>query len=188
MPRIELTLRIAAPIERCFDLARSIELHARSTRATGERAVAGKTTGLLELNEEVTWRARHFGVWQTLTSRITAFDRPTYFRDSMVRGAFQRFDHDHFFEDHGGVTLMRDVFDYAAPLGILGALAERSFLTRYMRRFLEVRNLEIRAVAESETATRLFLPRSEPLGETSVGTEAAAPAPDRSGPRERRLP
>lgn len=96
--RIELTTCVAASPERCFDLARSVDLHTRSTSATGERAVGGVTTGLLGLGQEVTWRARHFGVRQELTSRITAYDRPRHFRDSMVRGAFRRFDHDHFFE------------------------------------------------------------------------------------------
>src|SRR5262245_31855607 len=98
MPTIELITIIAAPVERTFDLSRSIDLHTESTSATGERAVGGATSGLTGPGQEVTWRARHFGVWQSLTSRIVAFDRPAHFRDSMVRGAFRRFDHDHFFE------------------------------------------------------------------------------------------
>lgn len=119
--------------------------------------MGGRTTGLLGLGEEVTWRARHFGVWQTLTSRITAYERPAYFRDSMVRGAFARLDHDHHFTEDGGDTVMRDVFEFAAPLGVLGRVAERAVLTRYLRRLLEVRNREIKAVAESE-AWRRFVP------------------------------
>lgn len=71
MPVIELATSIAAPIERVFDLARSIELHTNSTLSTGERAVAGVTSGLIGQDEEVTWRARHFGVWQSLTVRVT---------------------------------------------------------------------------------------------------------------------
>lgn len=87
MPVIKLTTEIQAPLERAFDLARSVELHIASTAHTGERAVAGVTSGLMALGQEVTWRARHFGTWQHLTSRITAFVRPFHFRDSMVRGA-----------------------------------------------------------------------------------------------------
>lgn len=150
MARIELSIRVSAPPERCFDLARSVELHTQSTAATGERAIGGVTHGLLELGDDVTWRARHFGVWQTLTSRITAYDRPHSFRDSMVRGAFRRFDHDHCFEPlPDGGTLMRDVFDYAAPFGPLGRVVEWLVLSRYMRRFLEERNRQVKAVAES---------------------------------------
>lgn len=119
--------------------------------------MGGRTTGLLGPGEEVTWRARHFGVWQTLTSRITAYERPAYFRDSMVRGAFARLDHEHHFAEDGGDTVMRDVFEFAAPLGVLGRVAERAVLTRYLRRLLEVRNREIKAIAESE-AWRRFVP------------------------------
>src|SRR5215510_9546430 len=141
MPRFELTTWIAAPRERCFDLARSVELHTQSTIGTGGVAIRGRTGGLLELGDEVTWRARHFRVWQTLTSRITAYDRPRYFWDSMVRGPFARLDHEHHFavDDQGG-TVMRDVFDFAAPFGLLGRVAGRLVLTEYLRRFLEARN------------------------------------------------
>ncbi len=158
MPVIELTIEIRAPLERTFDLARSVELHMDSTARTGERAVAGVTSGLMELGQEVTWRARHFGTWQHLTSRITAFVRPFHFRDSMVRGAFQRFDHDHFFSQRGDLTLMRDVFDFQAPFGILGQVANRVFLIAYMRRFLVARNALIKAVAETEQWRRYIPP------------------------------
>jgi ligand-binding SRPBCC domain-containing protein len=156
--RIELLMRVAAPVERCFDLARSIDLHQLSTAATGERAVAGRTSGLIGPGEEVTWRARHLGVWQTLTSRITAYERPVHFRDSQVRGAFRRFDHDHFFAREGDATVLRDVFDYDAPLGLLGRAAERIFLTAYMRRFLVERNRVLRVVAESDDWRRFVAP------------------------------
>jgi hypothetical protein len=72
MPRIELTTRIAAPPERCFDLARDLDLHLQTMRQSGERIVGGRTAGLIGLNEEVTWSARHFGVHHRHTSRITA--------------------------------------------------------------------------------------------------------------------
>jgi ligand-binding SRPBCC domain-containing protein len=160
--RIDLTTLIRAPRERCFDLARSVELHTQSAAGTQEVAVAGRTRGLLALGDEVTWQARHFGVRQTLTSRITAYARPAHFRDSMVRGAFARLEHDHHFaEAPGGGTLMRDVFEFAAPGGPLGVLAERLILTRYLRRFLVARNETITRVAESE-AWRAFLEATRP--------------------------
>jgi ligand-binding SRPBCC domain-containing protein len=157
MPIIELVTPIRAPIERCFDLSRSVELHLASTGETGERAVAGVVRGLLGPGDEVTWRARHFGVWQHLTSRITQYERPRRFRDSMVRGAFARFDHDHFFETDVDGTIMRDRFDFTSPLGPLGRLADALVLTRYMRYFLVERNRVLRAIAESDR-WREFLP------------------------------
>lgn len=161
MPTIDLTRRVAAPPERCFDLARSIELHERSTAATGERAIAGVTQGLIGAGQTVTWRAQHFGVWQTLTSRISAFDRPHHFRDEQVRGAFAWFTHDHWFTPDGaGGTVMRDVFTFRAPLGVLGRVAERLVLTRYMRRFLETRLAIVAEAAEGEAWREYLGPES----------------------------
>ena len=151
MPVIELVTSIAAPIDRVFDLARSIDLHTYSTSHTGERAVAGVTSGLIGLNEEVTWRARHFGVWQSLTVRITAFERPTHFTDVMLRGAFCSMEHHHDFEPAAnGTTAMRDLFRFQSPLGIFGRLVDFLVLTRHMKLLLIERNRVIKATAESD--------------------------------------
>ena len=140
---VELT-RIHAPIGRCFDLSRSVEVHVLGNVHFGEQAVplAGQTSGLLGLGDRVTWRARHFGVRQALTSAITEFDAPHAFQDTMLSGAFAWMQHDHFFRQvEGGVTEMRDVFRYAAPLPVLGLIAERLVLDRYMLNLLRERNL-----------------------------------------------
>jgi ligand-binding SRPBCC domain-containing protein len=149
MQTIHIATFIAAPPERCFDAARDLDLHLKSMAHTGERAVAGRTSGLIELGEEVTWRARHFFITQHFTSKITAFDRPRYFQDAMQRGAFRSFVHDHFFEARGGGTLMTDVLAFAAPLGVLGWIAERLVLRRYLTRLLEARAKVIKDAAES---------------------------------------
>jgi ligand-binding SRPBCC domain-containing protein len=146
MQTVRVELWIDAPVERCFDAARDLDLHVRSMAHTGERAVGGRQTGLIELNEEVTWRGRHFGITQHFTSRITAFDRPRHFQDSMQRGAFRSFVHDHYFEPERGGTRMTDVLVFRAPLGILGTIAEVLVLRRYLTRLLERR---ARAVAEA---------------------------------------
>ena len=150
MARIELAREIAAPVALCFDLARSVRAHLHSTSHTLERAVGGVTEGLLQLGDEVTWEARHFGVRQTLTSRITEFERPHHFRDVMTRGAFRRFAHDHYFETTPRGTILRDVVEYEAPLGILGRIAESLVLTRYLRRFLDSRNTALQELAQSD--------------------------------------
>ncbi len=153
MPVIRVETRIKASIELCFDLARDIDLHTRSTPGTNERAVAGVTSGLIGLGESVTWEAKHFGIRQRLTSKITQFDRPRHFRDSMQEGVFARFDHDHNFREASGLTLMEDVFDYTSPLGFLGRVADFLFLARYMRGLLATRAAIIREEAESLART-----------------------------------
>ena len=149
MPLIKLETTVNAPIERVFDLSRSIDLHRASMNKHGEKAVAGVREGLIKLDESVTWEAMHFGIRQKLTSKITAFERPRYFRDSLVSGAFARFDHDHFFEEIKTGTLMKDVFDYDSPFWIFGKIADALFLEKYMTKILSERNRLIKETAES---------------------------------------
>ena len=150
MPVIEVKTRINAPRERVFDLARSIDAHMESTAGTGERAVDGRTSGLIEQGETVTWEAKHLGVRQRLKVVITDFERPDHFADEMVFGAFKSMSHTHrFVEISETETEMIDVLDFRAPLGPLGRLAEWLFLTRYMRRFLIERNSVLKELAEN---------------------------------------
>src|SRR5687767_5543655 len=154
MPAIQVETVIRAPIERCFDLARDPDLHAWSVAQTGERVVNRTGTGLLGLGDVITFEARHFGVRQRLTAKITRFEPPYLFEDRMVRGAFQWFTHVHAFEQIAGGTRMVDVFAYRAPLGPLGWLAERLFLTRYLRLLLTARAAYLKVHAEHERAHR----------------------------------
>jgi ligand-binding SRPBCC domain-containing protein len=150
MPLIELSTIICAPCERVFDLARSIDAHQNSTEGTNERAVAGVTSGLIGLNDEVTWEARHLGVRQKLTVRVTAFNRPQHFQDVMDAGAFKHMKHDHEFLEHPSGTLMIDRFEFQSPFGIFGSIADQFFLAGYMQRFLVHRNSILKKLAESE--------------------------------------
>jgi ligand-binding SRPBCC domain-containing protein len=156
MPKIELETIINAPIERVFDLARCIDLHAETLSHTDEKAVAGVTKGLINLGETVTWEAMHFGIKQRLTSKITVCERPNKFSDQMVSGAFARFDHHHIFEEIEGKTVMRDVFDYDSPLGFLGNIADFLFLENYMKDLLILRNETLRKIAESDDWKRFL--------------------------------
>ncbi|HKD19521.1 MAG TPA: SRPBCC family protein [Thermoanaerobaculia bacterium] len=146
---VEISTVVQASPERCFDLSRDLDLHQRSMADSGERAVAGRTTGLIGLDESVTWEGRHFGVRQRFTSRITAFRRPDYFQDSMVSGAFRSFVHDHYFEaEPDGSTVMREVLAFRSPLGVLGRLVDRWVMTRYLTNLVAARQRAIKNVAE----------------------------------------
>ena len=161
MTTIEVLTRINAPRARCFYLALSVDLHATSAQHTKEEIIAGVRSGVLQLHDSVTFRARHFGLWQTLTSKITALQAPAYFRDDMQRGAFKSMWHGHYFEQDGATTLMRDVFVFASPLGWLGRLVDAWVLKRYMRNFLKQRGMVIKQYAESaawQTVLPLDLP------------------------------
>ena len=155
MATFQIVTPIAAPIEVCFDLARDIHFHIRSLEGTGERAVAGRTSGLIGLGESVTWEARHLGVRQRFTAEVTALDRPAYFRDVMTAGAFRSFTHDHRFETRDGGTVMTDEIEFRSPLRPLGWLVDYLFMAGYLRRLLDGRcqaiKLEAELVAQNPT-------------------------------------
>jgi ligand-binding SRPBCC domain-containing protein len=137
-----------------------VEVHLAGNIHSGELAVAtaGVTAGLIGLRQRVTWRAKHFGVRHNLTSEITAMDRPVWFQDNMIQGIFRFMKHDHFFQALSqDNTRMKDVFHFAAPLPVLGRLAEVAFLTRYMRALLCERNAVVKQIAESSEWQR-YLP------------------------------
>ncbi|GAA2843078.1 hypothetical protein FB468_0869 [Leucobacter komagatae] len=133
-----VTTHARVPLEDLFDASLSVDEHTASMSASRERAIAGVTSGDMRLGESVTWRARHFGVWFTMTSKITALDRPNFFVDEQQRGPFKRFRHEHHFERVGEMTVMRDTITLAAP--VVGVLAERLVLVPYLRKLIRERN------------------------------------------------
>lgn len=144
-------IEIDAPIQKCFDYARDIELHTRTVWPhTRERAVAGVTAGPIGPGQTVTFEATHLLVRQRLTSKITAYESPYLFIDEMQRGAFKSLRHDHEFAERDGKTVMTDRLYFEAPLGVLGLIAEQLVLKRYMRKFLEHRNLELKRLLEEQ--------------------------------------
>ncbi len=158
MPTITLHTVIKAPVAIVFNLSRSIDLHKISTAHTNEEAIAGTTIGLIRMGECVTWRAKHFGITQTLTSCITAYNEPWYFADEMAHGSFKSFKHEHFFKEENGAVVMTDIFDYKSPLGILGQIADTLFLKDYMTRLLTERNRVVKEFAEDKQLYKKVLP------------------------------
>lgn len=136
----ECITRTSMPREELFDLARSIDVHKDSMARSREEAIAGVTSGLISLGQEVTWRAWHFGVPLRMTSRITEMEAPVFFVDEQVKGPFRRFRHVHEFSEDSDGTVMVDRIEFAAPFGPMGRLVEKLVLTRYLHKLIEQRN------------------------------------------------
>ena len=147
-----LVTLIAAPPDEVFGLSLDIDAHTQSMARSGERAVAGVTSGQISLGESVTWRATHFGIPFTMTSRITALDRPHRFVDEQQKGPFRRFRHEHRFETTPDGTRMADHIRFDAPCGIVGDAVERLILGRYLRQLIEQRNRHLKLHAERGSA------------------------------------
>lgn len=149
MPKFTLHTEIAADITTCFDLARSIDFHKESLRHTEEIPISGKTTGRIALGEWVSWEAKHFGIVQYFTTKITEFEAPHYFKVEMAYGAFKSYTHKHSFVKEGVSTVMIDEVSFKSPYGALGRLVNIVFLKRYMVRLIKRRNTHLKLRAEA---------------------------------------
>jgi ligand-binding SRPBCC domain-containing protein len=152
--KFECTTVLPTDIETAFALALDIDEHLASMASSGERVIGGVRTGTIGLGEEVTWRARHFGVPFTMTSRITALERPSPFVDEQVRGPFRRFRHEHRFEVVDGGTRLFDEVEFDAPFGPIGRVFERLLLERYLRQLIDQRNAHLLRVAAARPAVQ----------------------------------
>lgn len=157
MPTIHLTTFIEAPAERVFDLSRNIDLHKESMARHREEAVAGTRFGLVEKEDTVTWKAKHFFKTRILRSKITDMKKPQMFVDEQAEGDFKMMKHEHHFKTCNNGTIMIDLFHYEAPYGTIGKLFNRIYLTRYMKKLLERRNSMIKEFAETEKWKKLLL-------------------------------
>jgi ligand-binding SRPBCC domain-containing protein len=149
MTTINLTTKIKAPVQTVFDFSRNIDIHQQSANKTNEIAIAGVTSGLINYNETVTWRGKHFGFYLTHKSRMTAMNFYDYFVDEMEEGCFKSFKHEHYFKETNGVTIMTDKLHYETPFGIFGKLFDYLFLKSHLTFFLLERNKVLKAVSEN---------------------------------------
>ncbi|WP_310554866.1 SRPBCC family protein [Flavobacterium sp.] len=150
MTAIHLTTIINAPKQIVFDLSRNIDVHQDSASNTNETAIAGVTSGLINLNETVTWRGKHFGFYLTHKSRMTAMNFYDYFVDEMEEGKFKSFKHEHFFEEKNNKTIMTDNLEYETPFGIIGKLFNALFLKKHLTHFIMERNKVLKNLAENQ--------------------------------------
>ena len=150
MTTINLKTKIQAPIQIVFDVSRNIDIHQKSASNSKEVAIAGVTSGLINYNETVTWRGKHFGFYLTHKSRITAMDLHNYFVDEMEEGKFKSFKHEHFFEEIDGFTYMIDKLKYETPFGISGKLFDVLFLKNHLMNFLLERNKVLKEMVEKK--------------------------------------
>ncbi|WP_298533349.1 SRPBCC family protein [uncultured Algibacter sp.] len=154
MPLVEVKTEIRSDINTCFDIATDIDLHKKSLKHTREIAIAGKTSGRITLGEWVSWEAIHFGLVQHLTSKITNYDRPHFFVDEMVFGAFKSYRHEHIFWEENNKTIMVNRFYFESPFGLFGKLSNVLVVKRYMKKLLLTRAEFLKKHAEKQMSDK----------------------------------
>jgi len=150
METIRLGTWINAPVERCFLLSLSVDLHVAAARSTRETANTAVTEGMVGEGETLTFKGRHFGVRWRHTSLIEKLRPHSYYRDVMIAGPFQHLEHDHHFAAMDDGTRMRDDIRFSARGGLMGRLATRIYLRKRLKAYLLERNAMIKRLAESE--------------------------------------
>ncbi|HWJ91124.1 MAG TPA: SRPBCC family protein [Flavisolibacter sp.] len=148
MSYIHLTTFISAPRERVFDLSRSVDLHKSSMKHHEEQIINGVLNGLMNLNDDVTWKAKHLLKERILKIKITEMQRPDFFCDEQLKGDFLSLKHEHYFKTIENGTIMIDQFRYELKKNFIMKLVDRFYLEKYMRRLLEERNAVIKSAAE----------------------------------------
>ena len=149
MTQIKTSTTINAAIETVFNNCRNIDIHQYSASKTNEKAIAGKTSGLINKNETVTWKGKHFGIYIKHQSIISEMEFPNYFVDEQAKGHFKSFKHEHIFEQKENLTIMTDILDYETPFGFIGKLFDKLLLENHLTNFIIYRNAILKELSEN---------------------------------------
>lgn len=148
--------RIFATIERCFLLSTSIEIVQRTLGMHPVAAESKRSTGLIEAGDQLIWRGWIFGLPQMHETLITGFDPPHFFQDTMGRGRFASFHHDHHFTaettaaDGRPCTLLEDAVHFALPLGLAGTMVGSLVMVPHVRGLVRRRFALLKQIAEGD--------------------------------------
>ncbi len=159
MFRLKESIHVNAPIDRCFLLSTSIDLVRQTIQLT---PVSGKTSGLIEPGDELVWRGWKFGIPAMHETLITGYQRPTFFQDTMGRGYFKHFQHDHNFERIDGRTLMWDVVRFSLPFGLPGRLVGKQIVVPHVLNLMKERFALLKRLAEGEEWQRYLDQTADP--------------------------
>jgi ligand-binding SRPBCC domain-containing protein len=149
MTQIKVTTTINAPIEMVFNNCRNIDIHQYSASKTNEKAIAGRTSGLINKGETVTWKGKHFGIYIQHQSIISEMDFPNYFVDEQLKGHFKSFKHQHFFIQKENLTIMTDILEYETPFSFIGKLFDKLLLENHLTNFIIYRNAILKQLSEN---------------------------------------
>ena len=145
MFRVKESIHVNAPADRCFLLSTNLAL---VQKTIGLKPVEGKTSGLVVGGDRLVWRGWKFGLPAMHETLITAYERPLFFQDTMGRGRFASFQHDHHFHEVGGYTLLRDIVRFSLPMGFAGHLAGKYVLVPHVLGLMQQRFQLLKRLAE----------------------------------------
>jgi ligand-binding SRPBCC domain-containing protein len=146
MTKFKVKTKITAPLQTVFNISCDIDVHQKSASTTNEIAIADVTSGLINLNEIITWRGKHFGLY-THKNIISKMETPSHFVYEILEGRFKIFKHTHTCLRKNDITIMIDKLEYGTPFGLLGKLLDVVTLKKYLTNFIAERNHFIKQIA-----------------------------------------
>ena len=147
MFRVKESIHVQAPLERCFLLSTSIGI---VEQTIGLHPRGGKTSGLIVGGDRVLWQGWKFGLPAFHKTLITQYDRPHHFQDSMEKGMFKSFSHDHRADEVDGQTLMVDIVRFSLPFGVAGKAVGKAIVVPHVLDLLMRRFQLLKRIAESD--------------------------------------
>ena len=94
----------------------------------------------LEVGTRVEVRAGIGPFRTTIVAEHVAYEKNRRFEDVMRAGPFSRWHHQHLFFEHEAGCLLRDLIDYALPLGVLGRIVDPLLVRPRLRRLFDYRH------------------------------------------------
>jgi hypothetical protein len=150
MNKIEFNTHIKAPIQQCFDLARSIDFHKISVSPIKEELVAGCTAGLIGYNQHALIQSSLWGSRFSTELKVVKFNPPFFLSYEIVGGHFHSIVHDYYFYDISEETVMVNHFYYKPKWGFFGEIISFIFLEKFLEKMITNRNNMLREYAETE--------------------------------------
>jgi ligand-binding SRPBCC domain-containing protein len=150
MFRLKESIHVQAPLERCFLISTNIALVEQTIGLKPGGGAEFQKTGLIAGGSRVKWTGWKFGLPAYHETLITEYDRPHFFQDSMAKGMFTSFSHDHRFDEVDGQTLMIDIVRFSLPLGPLGKAVGKAVVVPHVLGLLLRRFQLLKRIAESD--------------------------------------
>ena len=148
MHTIHLTTFVAQSASVVFDLCRHVGLHRDAMSGYHQEAVAGTRFGLLEQQETITWRARHFFRDRLMRFRVLEMVKPDRLVQEQIMGPFLSFRHERHVKPCENGCILIDLVHYEWRHGQLGRIADRIYLRHYVENLLNIHIDAIRKAAE----------------------------------------
>jgi ligand-binding SRPBCC domain-containing protein len=144
--RLERSVIVRAPLEEAFRYFADPRNLPQITPGWVRFQVVSLEAAPLRSGTTNEYRIRWLGVPLRWRSYIPEFENPRRFVDEQVSGPYRYWRHEHTFAVVDEGTEVRDIVDYALPLGPLGSIVHALVVGRQLKEIFDYREDALRSV------------------------------------------